>query len=556
MGEMEGDKPSPTPLPERGVFRVRPSPLSPFPVPFSLVPSASTLLPSTRKLFSWDGDVNPPEESPARLPIAEKLVARLWEAQRPLTFPMQTTTGEEIRVVYRGRRRWDRGPDFTGALIARDAGRLDRGDVEVHVRSSDWRAHGHHRDRHYNGVILQAVLWHDDPGPTLRQDGATVPVVALADHLSVSIETLLSAPEADLPAASPCWRGSPDDGHLAELLDRCGMDRFAARSVSFESDLTRGSVEQLLYAGIATALGYSQNRGPFRRLAEVLPLDLLKAFRTQGRGDAGTRRQEERRREGSPPHSGEGLGPVDCAHHSSLITYYSSPTALEALLLGAAGLLPSQRGLDLNVADGYVQKLEEIWADEGASWVADPMDPGSWQFFRVRPANFPTRRVAVLAGLVDRWPSAGMLETLAGMVCCVEPRFAARCLESLLLEGASRGYWALHWDFGLCLRRPAGLIGRQRAAEIAINAFLPALVAWASLTGDTVLEGRVLDAYRCYPKRGDNEISRYVATRITGVPRPRVARSACRQQGLLHIYRAWCEEKRCGECPCGSLSLC
>lgn len=440
--------------------------------------------------------------------IPEKLVARLWEEQRPFALPLVTTSGEEIQVVYRGRRRWDRGPDFAGALIAWGNAKLSSGDVEVHVRSTDWWAHGHHRDRYYNGVILQVVMWDDATGPTVREDGVRVPVVALATHLSAPLETLLSPSPVDTPVLSPCWRGDLEyGGPLGELLERCGRERFATKAARFESDLTCVSPDQLLYQGIAVALGFSQNRKPFHRLAERLPLEVLRAYRA-----------------------------------------HSQPSTVEALLMGAAGLLPSQRGL--SAEEGYARALEERWSLEGLLWAGNPIKASEWEFFRVRPANFPTRRLAALAALVDRWPTEGLAETLASLVRASEPRALPKALEALLLRVDPGSYWRYHCDFGLPLRRPANLIGRQRAAEIAVNVFLPFLAAWASHRGDAPVADRVREVYRLYPKRGDNEIARYVAALITGLPRPRVARSACRQQGLLHLYWTHCERKRCGECPC------
>lgn len=448
--------------------------------------------------------------------VSERLVARIWEEQHPLTLPLTTTGGEEIQVVYRGRRRWDRGPDFAGALIAWPGARLRSGEVEVHVRSTDWWAHGHHRDPRYNRVILQAVLWDDAAAPAARQDGVPVPAVALASHLSVPLESLLGSPPPDPSPPIPCWAGSAEDGNLAALLDRSGGDRLAAKAARFEADLTCASPDQLLYRGVAVALGYSQNRLPFGRLADRLPLDRLLAYRYR---ETGPRTQD------------------------------SSLPGLEALLLGTAGLLPSQRGFSSGQWDGYARELEARWAACGPVWAAEPMDALEWEFFRVRPANFPTRRIAALAGLVHRWPREGMAELLAGLVCASDPRSLPRALEAPLLLGAPHGYWAGRCDFDLPLRRPRELIGRQRAAEIAVNVFLPFLIAWSAHRNEPELAGRVWEAFRLYPKRGDNELSRYVAAQVTGQPRPRVARSACRQQGLLHLYWGWCEAKRCWECP-------
>ncbi len=460
--------------------------------------------------------------------VPESLVARLWEEQFPLTLPLSTVDGEEIQVVYRGRRRWDRGPDFGGALIAGAGAELHCGDVEVHVRSSDWRVHGHHRDPHYNRVVLQVVLWHDAEGPVLREDGARVPVLALAPHLSVPLEGLSEPRPASISPAPPCWSvGERCEDALGELLDRCGLERFRAKSTRFESDLTCRSPDQLIYEGLASALGYSHNRLPFRRLSEVVSLDLLMACRGEGRG--------------------EGWAAGDQA--SLEMGGEDSRRVLEALLLGAAGLLPSQRGLSLEDDDGYARILEGLWSAEVGPHVGVSMRAADWEFFRVRPANFPTRRVAALAHLVSRWPRDGLAEALAALVRTLEPRTLPRALEVLLLDGSREGYWAERCDFGLRLRRAAGLLGRQRAAEIAVNVFLPFLAAWASHLGDEDLARRTLEIYRCYPKRGDNEITRYMAVQTMGAPHPRVARSACRQQGLLHIYWTCCEARRCGECP-------
>jgi hypothetical protein len=452
-------------------------------------------------------------------PVAdERLVARLWDAQHPFSLPLKTTAGDEIRIVYRGRRRYDHGPDFPGALIAMQDESLVLGDVEIHVRSSDWRRHGHHRDNWYNNVVLHVVLW-DDGEPCLREDGVPVPLVELASHLSHPLESLLAHGESDAPRPAPCWRGDLErNGELGAILDQCGIARFDARARRYEAELNCCSEDQLLYRGIAIALGYSQNRQPFEKLAELLPLKSAVAYRVSGREAEGVR--------------------------------WGKGERLEALMLGAAGLLPFQRGIP-SESGSYTRDLEERWA-EAAPWVGTSMQPAEWQFFRVRPNNFPPRRVAALARLLSCWPTEGLAETIVDLAQSLEPRQLPRALEALLLGAPRDGYWALHCDFGLPLRRPTDLVGRQRSAEIAVNVFLPFLAARAAVSTREELGTCAREAYRLYPKRGDNEIARYVAVQVTGVPRPPVARSACRQQGLLQIYRTWCEVKRCAECSCGA----
>jgi hypothetical protein len=505
-------------------------------------------------------------------PLTEKLVARLWEEQGPFRRPLLSDDGSEVQVVYRGRRRWDRGPDFPDALIATGEAGLRHGDVEIHVRSGDWRLHGHHRDPYYNRVVLHVVMWDDAPGQTVREDGARVPVVALFPRLTEPLEALLTSIAQDSPRPSPCWPGSAEfDGSLGRLLDRCGMDRFAGKVAGFESGLAFSSHEQLLYHGIADALGYTRNREPFRKLADLLPLETLLAYRRHSRrgdeegGRGGEGETEAVTLSGAKGLSAGGLAPdqsptgemLRSAQHDSSVRPKSPvpgpqslTPALEALLLGAAGLLPPQPQLPAFETDSYVRLLRERWAADGPVWAGGSMSASDWQLFRVRPANFPTRRIGALAAIVERWPEEGLATWLERAARSSEPDRLPRKLESFLLRLAPGGYWAYHSDFGLPLPRPLALVGRQRAAEVAVNVFLPFLGALAASQGDAGgLAARVQEAYRLYPKRGDNEVSRYMALQITARPRPPVARSACRQQGLLQLYRIHCERKRCWECP-------
>ncbi len=90
--------------------------------------------------------------------IDEALVARLWRAQRLRRDALRTTEGVPVQVVYPGRRRGPPGPDFQDALVAFGGAALERGGVEVHLRSADWARHGHDRDPAYDVTLLHVVL--------------------------------------------------------------------------------------------------------------------------------------------------------------------------------------------------------------------------------------------------------------------------------------------------------------------------------------------------------------------------------------------------------------
>src|SRR5215210_3308201 len=142
--------------------------------------------------------------------LRELALSRAWNAQwlRPGA-ALRTTNGQPLTVVYRGRWTYNFGPDFQGALIAFGA-ELRQGDVELHLRASDWQAHGHHLNPAYNAVILHVVLEDDRrAGPTVcrRQDGATVPTLVLGPLLRDRLDRL--PPDPALPplgalADMPC----------------------------------------------------------------------------------------------------------------------------------------------------------------------------------------------------------------------------------------------------------------------------------------------------------------------------------------------------------------
>lgn len=90
--------------------------------------------------------------------LTEKEVVQLWRRLLLNQTELFTESGEPLRIIYPGRVNDDRGADFRDAIIATNHGLL-KGDIEVHVNASGWQAHRHHRDPHYNRVILHVVMW-------------------------------------------------------------------------------------------------------------------------------------------------------------------------------------------------------------------------------------------------------------------------------------------------------------------------------------------------------------------------------------------------------------
>lgn len=454
--------------------------------------------------------------------VTERLVSQLWNDQAIRHSGLVTTDGLALQVVYRGRWSHNDGPDFRRAILSLQDGRLLSGDVEVHLRSSDWYAHGHHLDRNYDSVILHVVAHNDSANPTLKRNGEEALVLSLEGLLPSLVALSTYEPEAELGsiAGQSCrcanGRARPDEPILA-LLESLGNRWFAGRVAQFEGELSCSDPEQVLYAGLLEALGYKANQAPFRRLAATLPLQELRVL-------------------------------VESRPASERLP------AAQAALLGAAGLLscqgPGKRALDWQSGQ-VADQLEALWLLMSSSLHSPSLQRSDWTFSRLRPSNHPVRRVAAAAHLCTG-PLArrGFLGLLFGDERDVGK---LRCgLLQAVTVGPTSDIWSTHADFGLSFSsRSHSLIGPGRAAELVVNVLLPFMTAHAELSGDQSLFDLAWEAYRTYGSVPGNELARATARQLAMERAAPSINSARRRQGLLYLYKRYCLDMHCPDCPAG-----
>jgi hypothetical protein len=174
------------------------------------------------------------------------------------------------------------------------------------------------------------------------------------------------------------------------------------------------------------------------------------------------------------------------------------------------------------------------------------MKAADWCFFRVRPDNFPTRRLVALSCLISRYHKSGLLRGILRLIKKAPAGTERRWLEDGLAV-AGRGYWENHFDFGVTTGRASALLGYEKASAIVINTILPFAAAWAELDSDPKLKNKAGEIYGRYPGTGDNELTRYMKQQLR--LRPDIRLSACQQQGLIHIFNAYCRRRNCTQCP-------
>jgi hypothetical protein len=212
----------------------------------------------------------------------ERWIAEIWETQ---AFDHSALESLDLSVVYRGVPSDAGGPDYQDALLAGPDGSLIAGDVEFHVRSSDWTRHGHHLDPRYNGVALH-VVWTSDTS-TVRQDAQPIPTLELRTCcvLQPVQPALFQAPSL-LPHSCVAAFRRCSTAELRARIIVGGMRRFDERAERFGVDMGILSPDQVVYTSLLEALGYASNRAAFRELAELAPIAWMRTLPADIRADA------------------------------------------------------------------------------------------------------------------------------------------------------------------------------------------------------------------------------------------------------------------------------
>ncbi len=439
--------------------------------------------------------------------IKESLLVHIWQRQLIVSQGLTTAGGQRATIIYPGRINRDAGPDFKDAVISLDEAPPLRGDVEVHVRVQDWLAHGHHRDAGYNRVILHVVLGNDrlEQARTPLENGGQAPVLALSPHLTGPLEQVESAVLSGLDSSPRCpARQHASRSALDFALEQAGVARLRLKAAQLASRLTSMPAEEVIYRGLMRALGYSKNKQAFEKLAAMAPVSKLRRLIPGPQG-----------------------------------------LFLQVLLLGVAGLLPCQRKVLRGPRDVEAERVDRLWR----GWKQQrSMKDAEWRFARVRPENYPPRRIAGASQLIMRHSNGFLPPILEAMDQSTEQAICHALAAMFTVPGS--GYWRYHYDFGLRCPGGKGLVGEGRAREIVVNAALPFLLAWAMRSGQPGLEERTVEVFLAHPPLEENWITFHMAAEI-GTVKP--VSNACRQQGLIHLYERSCRDRRCKDCLLGGL---
>lgn len=416
----------------------------------------------------------------------EELMQWIWAHRLWPRTAMRTTDGQRLLVLNPGQWNRDAGPDFFNASV-RIGTQQWAGDVEMHVRASDWHRHGHDGDPAYGTVILHVVQQDDDH--IQRPDGETIPQLLMrcCADLRERYLAFVSQPLTQLPCGPRLNQLSPL--HLSDTLASMAQERLQAKARHVIEMLERcqGSWQTAIYVILARALGFGKNSEPFERLALATPLPFL-------------------------------------------LKHSDSPVSIEAMLFGQAGLLPE------TPPDQYSQLLAQEYAFMRAKFGLTPLQDAGWKMARMRPQNLPQRRIALLASMVSQG-----LQVASRIINCTDPHE----LDDLFNDTLT-GYWATH--YGFTAEAPThnigAVLGRQSRHTLLINVAAPVMYAYAASRGDYQLEGRAMGLWEQLPAE-DNHITRYFAG--GGIQ----CSNAAQSQAVVHLKTQYCDRRKCIYCRLG-----
>jgi hypothetical protein len=360
----------------------------------------------------------------------EDFLQYIWRFQHLPAAALKCTSGREVSVLFQGHWNRNAGPDFYEARL-RIGRELWIGSVEVHVRSSEWRRHGHSGDPAYANVILHVVL--EDDAPLVNDAGQDVPTLILKPYISEALferyQSFIATPEL-LPCAGVLHEIEPT--LRSSWLHRMAIERMEQRSSQVAELLIRykNDWNAVWWHMLCRAFGFGLNQTAFEFLAMSLPWNRLARI----------------------------------AHRSR---------DLEAVIAVQSGW----QGLDRRLHGR--SELVTLYSHYQRMWSLKPVHPSAWRRGKMKPANHPRVRLGQLAAMVahglSQWQSVSSCLSLNELQLKLKCRIE---VSGLNMRGDNG------WTEGL---------GASAVDRLLTNAVLPLLFYDGRLNGDQEKVQRAID---------------------------------------------------------------
>ena len=362
--------------------------------------------------------------------MKEDFLHYIWRFQKFNTALMTTTQGKEIQILSVGQYNQHAGPDFLDARI-KIGDTLWAGHVEIHVKSSEWMAHCHHKDPAYDNVILHVVL--NDDQKIFRTSGSIISTFSLKNRIFSNIQSQylkLLNNRHWIPCQHQFHQVDPIKKKI--WYDRLMIDRLEQKTRQINTFLksNQDDWEKSFFHVLANNFGLVINKLPFELLAQSLDLKIIAKHR-------------------------------------------DNEMQIAAFIFGQAGLL------ETDFKDEYPLLLKKEYQFLKQKYQLIPIKKASWKFLRLRPQNFPTIRLAQFAKLLFQETHLFSRMLSAESINDIEKIFSIQL----------PAYWETHFVFDKISKTRKKHLGKSTIRLIVINTIVPFLFLYGKLKGlDTYQE--------------------------------------------------------------------
>ncbi len=416
--------------------------------------------------------------------MREDLVSFLWKFQYFNKIGLTTTKPDELFIISVGQENYNAGPDFFNARISIGHQKW-AGNIEIHVKASDWYIHGHEQDPNYENVILH-VVWENDM-PIYRNDNTLISTLELKNRVSTNVvvnyRKLLDSQKKWINCENNI--GGIDDFTLHNWLERLYIERLEQKSVLISKLLEQSNNdwETVLFKLLLKNFGLKVNGDAFFSLSNTINFSII--------------RKEQYK-------------------------LYR----LEALLFGMAGLL------DNTIEHPYVKYLTKEFNYLKSKYKLVPMIT-SVQFFRLRPNNFPTIRLAQMASLLNQHPSLfSKLISFENLSDVYD-----------LFNVATDTFWDTHYTFEATSKHRKKRLSKSFIDLLLINTIIPLKFMYQHHVGRPNNE-LIIGLMNEISSEKNSIVAQFLRLKIQ-------SDSAARSQALLQLKKEYCNKQRCLQCVIG-----
>jgi len=482
--------------------------------------------------------------------IHEKFLYEIWKEQK-FVKELKTNDGQQIRVVDIGTENKEvGGPDFLNARIK--IGNITYlGDIEIDSYYTDWKSHGHNINKKYNSVVLHATMNNEsNRGYVFTSEGRKVQSVSLTSFiqsdLSKTLQRAILSERKNRINKMPCqiinqevsekeklnfvydlglrrFKGKCDkmlerlkeliylkELNLKEPIVKYELDEKFFNKTFTQKDFSNLVIwQQLIYEYVFEALGYSKNKEIMRSLAKSADINFLDSIKIK----------EDYR------------------------------FVIESVLFNVSGLMPDVQNLPDEETSSYTKRLFEIWNSIKSQYDGKIYNSAQWHFFKLRPQNFPTIRIAggskllfkilresLIPNLIDKIEKTSNINNLTSS------------LRSLFIVKGD-GFWRNHYIFDQPAKVPINyFIGASRADEILVNIILPIISIYFEIFDKKELSQRAIKVYLNFYQKSENNLVNEVSTTL--FLNDAWKRSVL-YQGMIELFRNFCSREKCLECNIG-----